>query len=782
MDPISAFLAAANFVFNSAHWAAQVIRFVGSTLITTALSETKVPRLADLKIQASSYGAAIPRVYGECVRIAGNVIDKSDLVPVKHTKGDIAGIGGVKYFTYYADLVILLCEGPIAVGGLKRILADGKVIFDRDDPDATPGTTDYNGVTGCLGYPQSTGTHALGGGSVVRFYRGTATQGVDDVVQALHPGEDVPAYRNSAYVVLEKFSTEPYGGRVPNLEFEIEPAENKLGKIVEDIASFADVTVYANRLDDITVRGYAVANDGSCWDAIQPLASVYFFDMFMRGTRFEAQRRGRYLRTRIPQSKLAAGPRAKEARNTRDVEGQDPNNLPDEVTISYFDIDRNRETNTQRARRNAGFSRNKINAEAPLVLTADEAKGIAQMTLNTMLAASKRITWSIAEEYRWLQSGDVIGLPVANNDEPFRILDMKRSPNGVIACEGTYEDPLAYINNLTGATGLYPDNPLSVPGETIMQPVDGPIIRNADDDTGFYAAFLGTGPAWRGAAVWRALGTGSPLTYTEIGNIGLAAPIGDCNTTLADGVTEYVDAVNSLTVTMLGSLEPETITEDEMIQQGLNLAWVGDPDTGAGEFINFASAVETSPPGTFVLSTLLRGRLGTEHMTGAHGANERFVMFNDRDQIYRLDFGAIDWNLARTYKAVSLFLDVENVTGQAFTNTGEGKKPLSPVHLEGTRDGSNNLTITWDRRTRYQTPALGGGATPLGEEFEAYEIDIYAGSPGAVVNTLTATSPTVTYTAAEQTADGLTPGDPVLCEVFQMSSIYGRGRGKQGTV
>ena len=32
----------------------------------------------------------------------------------------------------------------------------------------------------------------------------------------------------------------------------------------------------------------------------------------------------------------------------------------------------------------------------------------------------------------------------------------------------------------------------------------------------------------------------------------------------------------------------------------------------------------------------------------------------------------------------------------AFTNTGEGKRPYSPVNVEGSWDGSNNLTVTFD--------------------------------------------------------------------------------------
>jgi len=61
----------------------------------------------------------------------------------------------------------------------------------------------------------------------------------------------------------------------------------------------------------------------------------------------------------------------------------------------------------------------------------------------------------------------------------------------------------------------------------------------------------------------------------------------------------------------------------------------------------------------------------------------------------------------------------------------------------------------------------------LGEETEAYEVDIYSGA--AVVRTITATTPTISYSAAEQSADGLVPGNPVSLRVYQMSAVRGRG-------
>ena len=108
--------------------------------------------------------------------------------------------------------------------------------------------------------------------------------------------------------------------------------------------------------------------------------------------------------------------------------------------------------------------------------------------------------------------------------------------------------------------------------------------------------------------------------------------------------------------------------------------------------------------------------------------------------------------------------------------------PAAPVHPTFSRDGSNNLTIGWTRRTRYggdwleSTPYV-----PLNEDSEAYQINVLSG--GSVVRTISWTSgtydgngnPYATYSAADQTTDGFTPGNPITVNIMQISVEAGLG-------
>ena len=93
------------------------------------------------------------------------------------------------------------------------------------------------------------------------------------------------------------------------------------------------------------------------------------------------------------------------------------------------------------------------------------------------------------------------------------------------------------------------------------------------------------------------------------------------------------------------------------------------------------------------------------------------------------------------------------------------------MHLKARRGGSG-VTLSWIRRTR-----IGGDGwgldVPLGEEREAYEVDILSG--GAVVRTLASDAPSVLYAAADELADFGTPQGSLSVAIYQLSTTVGRG-------
>ena len=70
---------------------------------------------------------------------------------------------------------------------------------------------------------------------------------------------------------------------------------------------------------------------------------------------------------------------------------------------------------------------------------------------------------------------------------------------------------------------------------------------------------------------------------------------------------------------------------------------------------------------------------------------------------------------------------------------------------------------------------------PLNEASEAYDVDVLDGA-GQVVRTLYSTSPSITYTAADQTTDFGAPQSALDIAVHQLSAAVGRGFAGRATL
>ena len=184
--------------------------------------------------------------------------------------------------------------------------------------------------------------------------------------------------------------------------------------------------------------------------------------------------------------------------------------------------------------------------------------------------------------------------------------------------------------------------------------------------------------------------------------------------------------------------------------------------------------------GTYTLSGLLRGRRGTEWAVGTHEAGDRFVLLSS--DAFRRIFLEPNGHVGaqRKYRALSVGEVFDTAYETTFTNTAAGLKPYSPCQISGSRDGSNNLTISWIRRTRVGGNWEDGHDVPLGEETEAYEVEIFQGN--VKKRTLQSTIQNVVYSATNQSTDGFTPGDPITLKAYQMSTRVGRGFARQATV
>lgn len=186
-------------------------------------------RLTDLMVQASTYGKAIPVVYGNA-RIAGNVIWSQPIQEHVTTStqssggGKGGGGGGVETtttsYTYTASLAIAICEG--AISELVRVWADAKQL------DLTAGS--------------------------YTLYLGDETQLPDSFMSTFYPAGQTPAYRGMAYVVIKDFPLGDFGNRIPNFTFEVRRTMKKPNDLEDKIKEISIIPGAGEYVYDTVVQ------------------------------------------------------------------------------------------------------------------------------------------------------------------------------------------------------------------------------------------------------------------------------------------------------------------------------------------------------------------------------------------------------------------------------------------------------------------------------------------------------------------------------------------------
>ena len=278
----------------------------------------------------------------------------------------------------------------------------------------------------------------------------------------------------------------------------------------------------------------------------------------------------------------------------------------------------------------------------------------------------------------------------------------------------------------------------------------------------------------------------SPSTdgFELLTGFGSRARIGMLVTDFYAGPTSRFDLGNALVVDLLtGTLESVT---DLTLFGGAN-ALALETAPGVWEIVQ-AGAAELIAPGRYRLTRLLRGQRGTEGAMGNPApAGARVVVLDTALAslpIAEADLGIPwNWRIGPASRPVS----DETYVAQAFTPAGVGLRPFSVAHAEQPwrrPRTPGDLTIRWTRRSRaLVADSWGGLEVPLGEELEAYEVEILDGATVKRVLSMTTTS--AVYTAAEQTADWgapLGPGDTLDIRIFQLSALVGRGAPKTITL
>jgi Putative phage tail protein len=530
--------------------------------------------------------------------------------------------------------------------------------------------------------------------------------------------------------------------------------------------SAADIDVSA--LTD-TINGYVIGRPMTARAAIEILQKAFFFDGVESDGKIKFVKRGGASAVTIPAADLGATEPNSDAGDLVSIERGDETEAPRQIVVSFWNKDGSYSQATEYARRLVVRSVESVFETLPLVLSPNDGARIADVLLYAAHMARTRVKWATGREYAKYEPTDVVTL--TSDTMAYLVRILKRTDSGArIEWEGQLDDAPAYSSSAPGATVQTDDTTLATSGPAILELMDIPILRDMDDNAGFYAAMTGVLGGWHGGVLF---GSADDVDFAQLGAVSQGAAIGVATSALGNFQGGNVfDELSTVTVQLTGgSLSSAT---EAAVCGGSNWALLGS------EIIAFKNATLVTGT-TYRLTGMLRGRFGTESGMTTHVSGERFVLLLPAGMI-RPDRPASELNVSRYYRGVSYGQAVSSATSKAFANSCAGLKPLPGVYLRGFRNASSDLSITWVRRTRVGGDWRDFVDASLGETTESYEVDIRNAGNTATLRTIASSTPSVTYTAAQQTTDFGSPQSSINVRVYQLSSVVGRGFPVSGAI
>jgi len=730
------------------------------------------PRLDAVSVQSASEGAPIPWVHGSQIRLAGNIIWVTDPDENAYTDGGDKNEPEITTYAYSINVAVGIAEPPTGLGmsRVSKVYANGKLFYDADDEAL--GADRYTAIT---------------------FYNGADDQEPSSLQEA-HLGDgEVPGYRGLAYMEIQNLALNDFGHAIPQFNFILE-AETGLtvDTLIARLLTRAGMDSSQYSIDaavNDSVLGMVIPGPVPLRGVLEEL--MITFDIGVR----ESEGALEFYKLSAQQIRSVASLQLLERMQ---VSKKDQINLPGSISVNYKDtsatlLKGSVSQNIQQAR-----NKNHQEISLSLSLTPDEARSIAARRLFRLWTERKAASITLPPRFIDVQEGDIHSIDYEGVYYRMRIEEVSFGYNGNV--EVTYSvmstiesSPLtpAYQNmslpgdnsNVTYPKPYSPPKfystviyipPITAKSEEVLNP-GAYIAQTPWDRTDpvkvvdywFLHPELGaiSGYAWKVASMRKTSTMGILETPLDLGT----------------GRTTHIAEDGDFEVTLWGGTLQST-TEFSVFQ-GNNLGYLftlSEDGVAEGEIIGFTD-VELVSAHRYKISGIIRGLRDTEPRT--HPVETWFVLL-DRAQLQFINWDPA-WN--DSSKLVQLApTGTEFLPGdpwQIFSTKVRMRnlEPFAPGLVSGERDGMENLTISWFRRTRRVWATLSPVLVPIDDDPETYAVEIMDGA--TVVRTYDVTGETiVTYPAALQIADFGSVQSSVTVRAYQVSQVTGRGKYREETV
>lgn len=572
--------------------------------------------------------------------------------------------------------------------------------------------------------------------------------------------------------------------------------------IVENLtarAGLKEADLEVSDLSVLTVQGYTIKDQKEIRACFQELQQAFTFDVFESDGKIKYNARGSTTTTFIPHAHLGGGDNGEWLKAVETNDGARNR----KINLTYRDIEREYADNVQsvildKTGPHVIDSQAPIDVTVPIVLTASEAKRLAEILLYAKQVNKTAFEFTLPARYQHLDPGDIVSIQMPDlSTTVIRLRKTSRGEDASVLCTGSLEDPDIYNDQVTlfGNVGRFIADAFPAPMprvDAVAIPVGG--FQDSDfsavsQSYRLYLAFLNYRPITDDLQPFKLnlLTPGAPAeSYL------LDAPI-DFPTwgfvvdppivTTATFSTDLTSVLRVKLVNKTGAtMGPAPLGLTSLISSSMcNLCLVGK------QLFQFANAVDEGND-TWRLTVLHRGLFNTNVADNPTGGDKFVLLAGPNAILDGRGIKVVDLPLAGSpRKAFQIFINSTNPF-QPTEAQIELMRNLQPWSVAGLDIvfGGGDAVVSWKRRTRYggEWPDDGSETPPLNETEERYTLWLFKDfanfNPSAstgYMRKVEVTSPTFTYTAAMQTADGFVDATDVLRAMVSQHGSTGQDMG-----
>lgn len=512
-------------------------------------------------------------------------------------------------------------------------------------------------------------------------------------------------------------------------------------------------------LPDVTVPGLTIINTYQAVQALQALEEIYLFDhVYFDSVLYFVPRGGDSVATITEDDMVDEDAEIEE--HVSESARADALGIPRLLHLDYHDADSTSLDSGKQTSERWGDRRavGESTMQTPVLADATtiaRAVDVAHKTLIERVKGSLR--FSLPEKWAYLIPTNPIIVQWKGRSERAVIGTLKQ-------CDGyqTYECQRDRQSAYTSVVEAIPlpeaeSVPSTVPGPTVIVPLDIQLVRDTDDSlgVGLYIAVAGLLEGWPGASVELSYDGGANYIDAETVVPGSAATIGYLKSALGNHPAGYPDVTNTCKVRIASYGKSLSGTTLAGMLNRTNLAAIGSLSTG-WEIVNFAD-VEATTDDDLQISYLLRGRKGS---TARHHTADEFFVLLERANVVFVPLQLADLGRTLTFRATSFGTASSTGTVVSIDLACLAQTEQAPANVQAHRSGSDAV-VSWLGVGRLG----GGGVVAQGQNFTGYRVSFTDG-----VTTITQDT-----TAETITQDVSSLAGTITIAVSQLNSLTGAG-------